>query len=138
MSSDLETTVKFTPSVIDGMAANDSILRGIAEAETVDDLFASTGTLKLTDIEGELVSITNCAFHEANDQFKDGGWGIFAVMTLADGRVITTGGKTVVLKLYKLAELTGYPLPFNVVFKSNQTKSGYTVWDMDKEPESTE
>jgi hypothetical protein len=134
MSTDVEKTVKFTPTVLDGAAVNDGINKRIAEAETVDDLFAGSGeTLSLQDIEGEYVTIESAAFHESSDQYKDGGWGIFAVLNLDDGRVITTGSKTVVLKLYKLQELTGYPLPFAVVFKGTQTRNGFTAWDMDKD-----
>lgn len=134
-TDDLEKVVKFTPSVIDGATVNDSILRGIADAETVDDVFGDgkSGTLKLQDIEGEYVTIDAVRFHESSDQYKDGGWGIFAVIELAGGRIVTTGSKTVVLKLYKLSELSGFPLGYDVVFKSSLTKSGNTAWDVDKD-----
>lgn len=133
-TADVTETVKFAPSVLDGATVNDSIHRKIAEANSVDELFAGAGaTLSLEDIQGEFVTITECRFHESAEQFKDGGWGIFAVLTLDDGRVVTTGSKTVVLKLYKLADLVGYPLNFAVVFTGTQTRNGFIAWDMDRE-----
>lgn len=131
--SEIETQVKFTPTVLDGATVNDGIHRSIAEAESIDDLFQGSTTLSLQDIEGEFVNITSVAFHESSDQYKDGGWGIFAVLNLDDGRVVTTGSKTVVLKLYKLQEFGAFPLDFAVVFKGTQTRNGFTAWDMDKD-----
>lgn len=128
----LDSEIVFEPTVLDGGAINDRMMRGIAEADTVDDILNANQTAvgKLDSIEGETVKVNAVSFHESADEYSEGGWGFFAVMELADGRVISTGAKTVVLKLYKLNKVNGFPLDTPVVFTAARTRSGWKAWDM--------
>lgn len=130
----LESEIVFEPTALDGSAINDRMMRGIAQAETVDDVLSSNvrAVLKLDDIANEEVSVTAVSFHESADEYAEGGWGFFAVMELADGRIVSTGAKTVVLKLYQIQKLNGYPLESPVVFTSSRTRGGFNAWDMTK------
>lgn len=127
----LESEVIFEPSAIDSDAINQRMMRNIAEADNVDDILSAnqTETLRLDDIEDENVTVEVVSFHESADEFAEGGWGFFAVMQLADGRAITTGAKTVVLKLYQISKVNGFPLS-DVTFTAKRTRSGYRVWDV--------
>jgi hypothetical protein len=130
----LESQIIFEPTALDGNAINDRMMRNIAEAESVDDVLEAntTGTLKLEAVANEPVTIDAVSFHESADEYSDGGWGFFCVMQLSDGRVVTTGSRTVVLKLYKIDKLNGFPMATPVVFISNRTRNGWQAWDMTK------
>lgn len=132
--SKLESEIMFEPTPLDGNAINQRMMQNIADADTVDDILDAnvTQTLKLDAIEGETVKINAVSFHESADEYTEGGWGFFAVMQLEDGRVVTTGARTVVLKLYKLDKKNAFPLDVPITFTAARTRAGFRAWDMTK------
>lgn len=130
--SKLDSEIVFEPTPLDGNAINNRMLQNIAEADTVDDILDAnvTQTLKLEALENEAVKINAVSFHESSDEYAEGGWGFFAVMQLEDGRVVTTGSRTVVLKLYKLEKKNAFPLATPVRFTAARTRAGFRAWDM--------
>lgn len=142
--SDLSTEVVFDPDVtnVDGDAINAQMMGTIAAAESFDDILNSNvGTVeKLREIlnanggRWEGVNVLSVSFNEASEEFQEGGWGFYAVMQVSDSdgivHTVSTGAKTIVLKLYQLDKHGHIPTPNPVMFVSNRTRAGYTVLDM--------
>jgi len=130
---------------VDGAAINRQMNLAIANATTVDDILNAnvTAVEKLRDVwaSGDAwirnpVTILSVAFNESNDEFAEGGWGFYSVMEVSDTdgvvHTLSTGAKSVVLKLYQINKHSSFPMSVPVQFTGTKTKAGYTVFDMVK------
>jgi hypothetical protein len=130
---------------IDGDALNRKMMRSIADATDVDDILDANVTaiekLKVlwdTNVPWvrDDVTILSVDFNESNEEYQEGGWGFYAVMEVADAdgvvHMLSTGAKTVVLKLHQINKHGSFPMQRKVRFTGSKTKSGYTVFDMVK------
>lgn len=134
-----------TASQIDGAALNNRMMHAIADATDVDAILDAN----VTQIEKlktlwenpdswvhNPVTILSVDFNESNEEYQEGGWGFYAVMEVADSdgvvHILSTGAKTVVLKLRQIQKHSTYPMQRPVQFTGTKTKSKFTVFDMVK------
>lgn len=134
-SKAVEPSVHIVPSIMsedDKTKLRDSFDRRIAEATSVDELFDAPKTLGLDDIEGEPVTINAVRFNQARAEYAkgEGSLGAFVVMELGDGRVVTTGARTPLMMLYRIAELGG--LPITLRFFKSRTGNERDAWNVER------
>lgn len=134
-SKAVEPSVSIVPSIMsedDKARLRDQFDRRIAEADSVDALFDKPKTLGLEDIEGEPVVVNAVRFNQARPEYAkgEGSLGAFVVMELGDGRVVTTGARTPLMILYRVAELGGFPLTLR--FYRNRTGNDRDAWDVER------
>lgn len=133
-SKAVEPVVSIVPSIMsedEKNALRDQFDRQIANATSVDELFERPKPLGLEDIEGEPVSVNAVRFVDGRDEYKAGeGLGVFMVMELGDGRVVTTGARTPLMILYKIAELGGFPIRLR--FTQSRTANNRTAWNVER------
>jgi len=103
----------------------------IATATTVDEVFAESSTLGLEDIAGVPVTVNSVRFIQSAEQYAkaESSTGYFVVM-VTDHGIVTTGARTVVQKLYKTAELGGFPLTLRFWQNDKETSRGYRPWNV--------
>jgi RNAse (barnase) inhibitor barstar len=143
----LESEVVFDAetATVDGAAINKAMNLAIANATEVDDILSANASavekLKtLWDTVGSWVhypvTILSVSFNESSDEFSDGGWGFYAVMEVADEdgvvHTLSTGAKTIVLKLYQINKHSTFPMTTKVEFTGSRTKGGFTAFDIVK------
>lgn len=134
MSKAVEPIMGIVPmefSDSDRQAIRESFDRKIAEASTLDELFDKPKPLGLEDIEGESVTVNAVRFLKGAEQYKDG-LGVFCVMELSDGRVVTHGAETPLKILYKVTELGGFPIDLRFFRVAKQTAAGYRPWEVER------
>lgn len=134
-SKAVEPSLSIVPSVMsddDKAKLRESFDRRIADAKTLDELFDSPKTLGLEDIEGEPVSINAVRFNQARPEYAkgEGSLGAFMVMELGDGRVVTTGARTPLMMLYRIAELGGFPITLR--FFRTRTGNDRDAWNVER------
>jgi RNAse (barnase) inhibitor barstar len=130
---------------IDGAALNNKLMHAIADATDVDSILdanvAQIEKLKAlwdagTEWVRNPVTVLSVDFNESNEEFAEGGWGFYAVMQVADSdgvvHILSTGAKTIVLKLRQIQKHGSYPMQRAVRFTGTKTKSNFIVFDMVK------
>jgi RNAse (barnase) inhibitor barstar len=143
----LESEIVFDADTVqvDGEGINRAMNHAIANAETVDDILSANVTavekLKaLWDANVEWIrnpfTVLEVSFNESSEEYADGGWGFYAVMQIADNEgvvhTLSTGSKTIVLKLYQIQKKSTFPMTVKVRFTASRTKGGYNAFDMVK------
>lgn len=136
----VEPVSRIVPDVMsdeDRASMRDQFERQIAEATTVDALFEKPKPLSLDDIEGVPVYVTAARFMKGRDEYNKNPDSLGAYMAVefsrtedGDTEVLTTGARTPVMMLYRVAELGGFPL--RVRFIKNRTGNDRDAWDVER------
>lgn len=109
----------------------------ILSAESVEDVFNGNKTLGLEAIANVIVDVTAIIIREGRDEFnaQDNSLGVFAVLETSLG-IVTTGARTVTLKLARAAELVAagnasFPMRLRFYQETKETAQGYRPWNVE-------
>ena len=138
-SKAVEPLVSIVPSIMgedDKAKLRDQFDRQIAEATSLDELFAKSETLGLEDVEGVPITVEAVRFVKGREEFQgEGSLGAFVVVefTRSGGKgteVLTTGARTPLMILYKIAELGGFPIKLR--FLRSRTGNDREAWNVER------